>query len=54
MFEIEFEQNNNEGFGTLLNTDMKVDLANYLKEYAGDKFLIDQLQILSLLIKLIL
>ena len=37
MIEIEFEQNNNEGFGTLLNTDMEVDLANYLKEYAGDK-----------------
>ena len=37
MIEIEFEQNNNEGFGTLLNTDMKVDLANYLKDYAGDK-----------------
>ena len=37
MIEIEFEQNNNEGFGTLLNTDMKVDLANYLKEHAGDK-----------------
>ena len=37
MFEIEFEQNNNDGFGTLLNTDMKVDLANYLKNYAGDK-----------------
>ena len=37
MIEIEFEQNNNEGFGTLLNTDMKVDLANYLKEHAGAK-----------------
>lgn len=37
MIEIEFEQNNNEGFSTLLNTDMKVDLANYLKDYAGDK-----------------
>ena len=35
--EIEFEQNNNDGFGTLLNTDMKVDLANYLKNEAGDK-----------------
>ena len=35
--EIEFEQNNNDGFGTLLNTDMKVDLANYLKTEAGDK-----------------
>jgi amidase len=31
MIDIEFEQNNNDGFGTLLNTDMKVDLANYLK-----------------------
>ncbi len=37
VYEIEFEQNNNEGFGTLLNTDMKVDLANYLKSYAGEK-----------------
>ena len=37
MIEIEFEQNNNEGFGTLLNTDMKVDLADYLKEHAGAK-----------------
>ncbi len=37
MTEIEFEQNNNDGFGTLLNTDMKVDLANYLKMEAGDK-----------------
>ena len=37
IFEIEFEQNNNDGFGTLLNTDMKVDLANYLKEHAGEK-----------------
>ena len=37
MIEIEFEQNNNDGFGTLLNTDMKVDLANYLKMEAGDK-----------------
>ena len=37
IFEIEFEQNNNDGFGTLLNTDMKVDLANYLKDHAGDK-----------------
>ena len=37
IFEIEFEQNNNDGFGTLLNTDMKVDLGNYLKDHAGDK-----------------
>ena len=37
MIDIEFEQNNNDGFGTLLNTDMKVDLANYLKNDAGDK-----------------
>ena len=36
MIDIEFEQNNNDGFGTLLNTDMKVDLANYLKNNAGD------------------
>ena len=37
MIEIEFKQNNNDGFGTLLNTDMKVDLANYLKNETGDK-----------------
>ena len=37
MTEIEFEQNKNDGFETLSNTDMKVDLANYLKDNAGNK-----------------
>lgn len=37
VIEIEPEKVNFEGFGTVLNADMKVDLTNYLNNYASKK-----------------
>jgi len=34
--DIELEQSTNEGFSTLLNADMNVDLPNYIKNYGSD------------------
>ena len=35
VIEIELEQSTNEGFSTLLNADMTVDLPNYIKNYGS-------------------